>query len=96
MSAAAEVASEDSNAGGIAGVMVVGWFLWGGMWTVIWLAFAINHMLKNRRRSQPRSHTGRPNASTELRGAMRDHQLRPHETTHLLARDAPPEAGAGP
>jgi hypothetical protein len=49
MSAAAEVASKDSNAGSIAGVMVVGWFLWGGMWTVIWLAFAIKHVLKNRR-----------------------------------------------
>ncbi|MDH6246812.1 hypothetical protein [Mycobacterium sp. OTB74] len=49
MSAAAEVARQDSNAGRIAGVMVVGWFVWGGMWTVIWLVFAINHALKNRR-----------------------------------------------
>lgn len=25
------------------------WFLWGGFWTLIWSAFAINHTLKSRR-----------------------------------------------
>ncbi|MDH6245558.1 hypothetical protein [Mycobacterium sp. OTB74] len=47
-----------SAAGGIAGAMAIGvrtghlrigWFLWGGMWTTIWAAFAINHTLKSTR-----------------------------------------------
>jgi len=29
--------------------MAMLWMLWGGMWTIIWLAFAINHTLKARR-----------------------------------------------
>ena len=30
--------------------MAIAWLLWGGMWTVIWAAFAINHTLKERRK----------------------------------------------
>jgi len=29
--------------------MGVLWMLWGGMWTLIWTAFAVNHTLKSRR-----------------------------------------------
>jgi hypothetical protein len=39
-----------ADVGGVFGGMAVLWMLWGGMWTVIWLAFAINHTLKARRR----------------------------------------------
>lgn len=28
------------------GFVAILWLLWGGMWTLIWVAFAINHMLK--------------------------------------------------
>lgn len=34
---------------GIGSGMATLWMLWGGMWTIIWLAFAINHTLKARR-----------------------------------------------
>jgi len=34
---------------GFLGIMGVGWLLWGGMWTIIWTAFAIQHTLKSRR-----------------------------------------------
>jgi hypothetical protein len=30
--------------------MAILWLLWGGMWTLIWAAFAINHTLKERRK----------------------------------------------
>lgn len=36
-------------AAGIFGFFGFGWLLWGGMWTLIWAAFAINHTLKARR-----------------------------------------------
>lgn len=36
-------------ASGIMGFFGVGWLLWGGMWTVIWAAFAIHHTLRSRR-----------------------------------------------
>lgn len=29
--------------------MGVLWLLWGGMWTIIWTAFAIQHTLRGRR-----------------------------------------------
>lgn len=29
--------------------MGVLWLMWGGMWTIIWAAFAIQHTLKSRR-----------------------------------------------
>jgi hypothetical protein len=39
-----------SAAGGIMSFFGVGWLFWGGMWTVIWTAFAIQHTLRSRRR----------------------------------------------
>jgi hypothetical protein len=37
------------GAQGIMSFFGVGWLLWGGMWTLIWTAFAIQHTLKSRR-----------------------------------------------
>ncbi|WP_029105503.1 DUF2510 domain-containing protein [Mycobacterium sp. 360MFTsu5.1] len=34
--------------GGVAGGMGIMWLLWGGMWTLVWTAFAISHTLKSR------------------------------------------------
>lgn len=52
--AAGSAANDGTDAGkdvaGIGSGLAVMWMLWGGMWTVIWLAFAINHTLKARRR----------------------------------------------
>lgn len=43
-----------SNAGtsseGAGMFMGTGWLLWGGMWTLIWAAFAVQHTLRGRRR----------------------------------------------
>lgn len=39
----------DEDTGGVASTMGVLWLLWGGMWTVIWTAFAIQHTLRGRR-----------------------------------------------
>ncbi|WP_205878795.1 DUF2510 domain-containing protein [Mycobacterium camsae] len=36
-------------ASGVLSLFGFGWLLWGGMWTLIWAAFAINHTLKARR-----------------------------------------------
>jgi hypothetical protein len=36
-------------ASGLMGVLGIGWLLWGGTWTLIWAAFAINHTLKARK-----------------------------------------------
>jgi hypothetical protein len=51
--AAGSAANDGSDAGkdvaGIGSGMAILWMLWGGMWTIIWLAFAINHTLKARR-----------------------------------------------
>ena len=30
--------------------MVIAWMLWGGFWTVIWTAFAIQHTFQGRRK----------------------------------------------
>ena len=57
-SAAGSVASETDpammesaeTASGIGAAFGVIWLLWGGMWTLIWAAFAINHTLKERRK----------------------------------------------
>jgi hypothetical protein len=38
------------TAGGIMSFFGVGWLIWGGMWTLIWTAFAIQHTLRGRRR----------------------------------------------
>ena len=38
-----------SAAAGMGSGMAILWLLWGGMWTLIWAAFAINHTLKERR-----------------------------------------------
>ena len=35
---------------GMGGGMAIMWLLWGGMWTLVWTAFAINHTLKERRK----------------------------------------------
>jgi hypothetical protein len=37
-------------AGGMMSFFGVGWLFWGGMWTLIWTAFAIQHTLRSRRR----------------------------------------------
>ena len=52
--AAGDTASSDTSQAGqdVAGIgagMAILWLLWGGMWTLIWAAFAINHTLKERR-----------------------------------------------
>jgi hypothetical protein len=39
----------DPQSHGAGAVMGLFWMLWGGMWTVIWIAFAINHTLKAKR-----------------------------------------------
>jgi hypothetical protein len=36
-------------AGGIMSFFGVGWLIWGGMWTLVWTAFAIQHTLRSRR-----------------------------------------------
>lgn len=44
--------SEIDGANAATGVMSffgIGWLLWGGMWTIIWTAFAIQHTLKSKR-----------------------------------------------
>ena len=42
--------AEDPDAGSFAAGLAVLWFLWGGMWTLIWTAFAIQHTLRGRKR----------------------------------------------
>lgn len=39
----------DPETEGVGVGMGIMWMLWGGMWTLIWTAFAINHTLKSRR-----------------------------------------------
>ena len=39
-----------SAAAGMGSEMAILWLLWGGMWTLVWAAFAVNHTLKERRR----------------------------------------------
>jgi hypothetical protein len=39
------------GAAGFESTLGVIWLLWGGMWTLVYVAFAINHTLKERRRS---------------------------------------------
>ena len=41
--------ASDPDTEGVGAVMGVLWMLWGGMWTLIWTAFAIQHTLKARR-----------------------------------------------
>lgn len=36
------------NGEGVGATMGVLWMLWGGMWTVIWAAFAFQHTLRGR------------------------------------------------
>jgi hypothetical protein len=38
-----------NTAVGISATFGVLWLLWGGMWTLIWTAFAIHHTLRGRR-----------------------------------------------
>lgn len=40
--------SEDPNGAGFGLTFAVMWGLWGGMWVLIWSAFAIHHTLKSR------------------------------------------------
>lgn len=42
------IARADENH--IAGNLGIAWLFWGGMWTVIWTAFAVQHTLRGRRR----------------------------------------------
>jgi hypothetical protein len=50
---AGSAANDGTDAGkdvaGFGSGMAMMWMLWGGMWTIIWIAFAINHTLKARR-----------------------------------------------
>lgn len=39
-----------SDPKGIGAGMGVLWMLWGGVWTLIWAAFAVQHTLRGRRR----------------------------------------------
>lgn len=39
----------DKQTGGMGAVMGILWMGWGGMWTLIWVAFAVNHTIKVRR-----------------------------------------------
>jgi type II secretory pathway component PulF len=39
------------DASGFLGTFGVLWLLWGGMWTLVYVAFAVNHTLKERRRA---------------------------------------------
>ena len=39
-----------ATASGISSTFGVIWLLWGGMWTLIWAAFAIHHTLQGRRK----------------------------------------------
>jgi hypothetical protein len=41
--------ASDPETHGIGGAMGTLWMLWGGMWTLIWAAFAIQHTLRSRR-----------------------------------------------
>ena len=41
--------ADDPESGGIAANMGILWMFWGGMWTVIWTAFAVQHTLRGRR-----------------------------------------------
>jgi hypothetical protein len=40
----------DKDTHGFGAVMGILWMLWGGMWTLIWTAFAVQHTLRGRRR----------------------------------------------
>ena len=40
-----------ASASGFLGTFGVLWLLWGGMWTLVYVAFAVNHTLKERRRA---------------------------------------------
>jgi hypothetical protein len=42
--------TDDEGAAGIGAGMGILWLLWGGMWTLIWTAFAIQHTLRGRRK----------------------------------------------
>jgi hypothetical protein len=41
---------QGQNAGaGVSAMFGILWLLWGGMWTLIWTAFAVHHTLQGRR-----------------------------------------------
>jgi hypothetical protein len=40
----------DKDVGAIGASMGLLWLLWGGMWTLIWTAFAVQHTLRGRRK----------------------------------------------
>lgn len=42
--------ASDADGGGAAPALGALWMLWGGMWTLIWSAFALQHTLRGRRR----------------------------------------------
>ena len=41
--------ASDPDTEGLGAVLGVLWMLWGGMWVLIWTAFAIQHTLRGRR-----------------------------------------------
>jgi hypothetical protein len=41
--------ASDPNTQGYGAGMGVLWLVWGGMWTLIWVAFAVQHTLRGRR-----------------------------------------------
>jgi hypothetical protein len=41
--------ASDPDTQGIGAGMGLLWLIWGGMWTLIWTAFAIHHTLRGRR-----------------------------------------------
>lgn len=41
--------ASDPETEGIGAAFGVLWFIWGGMWTLVWVAFAIQHTLRSRR-----------------------------------------------
>jgi hypothetical protein len=49
MVAAGHQSETDPDGSGAAAVFALLWMGWGGMWTLIWTAFAVNHTLKARR-----------------------------------------------
>lgn len=46
--AASDYTQSDPSTSGMGITMGVLWLVWGGMWTLIWAAFAIHHTLRSR------------------------------------------------
>lgn len=46
---ASAIGTDDPGTQSVGMGMTVMWFMWGGLWILVWSAFAINHTLKSRR-----------------------------------------------